>query len=277
MGYSRSIRRTHTHIKAGFLSWSLAACRGAMGFFHCQRFVPNPWRFVACIRCNCLNFRIMCGQALKYRIECNTVVNVTEGYLRLQYIAASVACGMRLVSKAFPVLALVEHPDFRVGGGFSHHFLLPWSRRPVIVVLLLQRFLSMRCAIRFDFLIQRLLIAFRRHRYGLFQVRICFDRCSIHKHNFRRQISRMGDFFQYPTEHAFDPCCCESMPECAADGCNVRQMLRHDLPRKPSIRHFHFRIPHDLPQGADARQVLDQHQFKQNHRITAGTSVILAV
>ena len=151
----------------------------------------------------------------------------------------------------------------------------------IIVIILLQRFLSMCCAIRFNFLIQLLLIAFRRYRYGLFhllfQVRIRFDMCSIHKHNFRRQVSRAGNFFQDPPEHAFDYFSCKSMPECVADCCKVRQLLRHGIPQKPSIGHIHFRIPHGLPQRTDAKQVLDHHQLKQNHRITAGASVILAV
>ena len=208
-------------------------------------------------------------------------MNVTRCNFRLQYIAPSVAGGMRLVRKAFLVLSLVEHSAFRVSSGFSHYFLLPWSRKPVIVVILLQRFLPMCCAIRFNFLIQLLLIAFRRHRYGLFhllfQVRIRFDMRSIHKHYFRRQVSCSRNFFQYPPEHTFDYFSCESMPECVADGCKVRQLLRHGVPQKPSIGHIHFRIPHGLPQRTDAKQMLDQHQLKQNHRITAGPSVILAV
>ena len=68
---------------------------------------------------------MMCGQALKYRIECYAVMNVTRCNFRLQYIAPSVACGMRLVRKAFLVLSLVEHSAFRVSSGFSHYFLLP--------------------------------------------------------------------------------------------------------------------------------------------------------
>ena len=47
----------------------------------------NPWRFVPCIRCNDLYFRIMCLQALKYRIECYAVMNVTGRNFRLQYMA----------------------------------------------------------------------------------------------------------------------------------------------------------------------------------------------
>ena len=81
----------------------------------------------------------------------------------------------------------------------------------------------------------------------LFQVRVRFDVCPIHEHNFRRQISRMGDFFQYPTEHAFDPCCCESMPECVADRCKVRQIHQHGVPLKPAICHIDLCIPHVLP------------------------------
>ena len=139
----------------------------------------------------------------------------------------------------------------------------------------------MCCAIRFDLLIQLLLIAFRCSRYGLFhllfQIRIRFDMRSIHKHYFRRQISCSRNFFQYPPEHTFDYFGCKSMPECVADGCKVRQLLRHGVPQKPSIGHIHFRIPHSLPQRTDAKQMLDQHQLKQNHRITAGPSVILAV
>ena len=220
-------------------------------------------------------------QTLKYCIECHTVVNVTGRNFRLQYIAPSVAYRMRLVCKAFPVLSLMEYPAFRIGSGFSYYFLLPWRCRMIIVVILLQWFLPMRCAIRFNFLIQLLLIAFRCYRYGLFhllfQIRICFDMCSIHKHNFRRQVSRASNFFQDPPEHAFDHFRCKSMPECVADCCKVRQLLRHGIPQKPSIGHIHFRIPHGLPQRTDAKQMLDQHQLKQNHRITAGPSVILAV
>ena len=241
----------------------------------------NPWRFVPCIRCNDLYFRIMCLQALKYRIEYYVVMNVTWRNFRLQYIAPSVAYGMRLIRKAFLVLSLVEHSAFRVSGGFCHHFFLPRRTRSVIVIFLLQRFLSMCCAIRFDLLIQLLLIAFRCNRYGLFhllfQVRIRFDMRSIHKHDFRRQVSCPGNFLQYPPEHTFDYFGCKSMPECVADGCKVRQLLRHGVPQKPSIGHIHFRIPHGLPQRTDAKQMLDQHQLKQNHRITAGPSVILAV
>ena len=53
---------------------------------------------------------------------------------------------------------------------------------------------------------------------------------SIHKHDFRRQVSRSGDFFQHPPQHAFDYFSCESMPECAADRCKARQILRHGVP-----------------------------------------------
>ena len=128
----------------------------------------------------------------------------------------------------------MEYPAFRIGSGFSYYFLLPWRCRMIIVVILLQWFLPMRCAIRFNFLIQLLLIAFRCYRYGLFhllfQIRICFDMCSIHKHNFRRQVSRASNFFQDPPEHAFDHFRCKSMPECVADCCKVRQLLRHGIP-----------------------------------------------
>ena len=62
------------------------------------------------------------------------------------------------------------------------------------------------------------------------------------------------------------------MPECVADGCKVRQLLRHGVPQKPSIGHIHFRIPHGLPQRTDAKQMLDQHQLKQYYRITAEPS-----
>ena len=106
----------------------------------------NPWRFVPCVRCNYLDFRIMRRQALKYRVECHTVVNATRGYLRLQYIAASVAYRMRLVRKAFPVLSLVEHSALRTGGGFSHLLLLHRSRWPVIASILPKRFFP--CAAR---------------------------------------------------------------------------------------------------------------------------------
>ena len=109
-----------------------------------QDLFANPWRFVPCIRCNNLYFRIMCLQALKYRIECYAVMNVTRRNFRLQYIAPSVAYRMRLVRKAFLVLSLVEHSAFRVGGRFSHHFLLPRCRRPVIVVILLYALSSER-------------------------------------------------------------------------------------------------------------------------------------
>ena len=43
----------------------------------------NQWRFVPCIRCNDLYFRIMCLQALKYRIECYAGMNVTRRNFRL--------------------------------------------------------------------------------------------------------------------------------------------------------------------------------------------------
>ena len=68
-----------------------------------QDLFANPWRFVPCIRCNNLYFRIMCLQALKYRIECYAVMNVTRRNFRLQYIAPSVAYRMRLVRKAWDV------------------------------------------------------------------------------------------------------------------------------------------------------------------------------
>ena len=194
----------------------------------------DPWRFVARIRCDHLDFWIMYPQTFKYRVERNAVVYVSGGYLRLQYIPASVTYRMRLVRKAFPVLSLVKQSALRVSAGSNDCLFLPWCTGPVFAVIvllliLLQRFLSMRCAIRFDFLIQLLLIPFRRHGYGLFhlllQIRVRFDVCPIHEHNFRRQISRMGDFFQYPPEHAFDHFACESVPEGVADRRKVRQFL----------------------------------------------------
>ena len=241
----------------------------------------NPRRFVCGIGHNGLHLWEIFRYFVVNFIKGHAVMDIAGCHDCFQHETVLVAGGMRLVRKAFLVLSLVEYSAFRVSGGFCHHFFLPRRTRSVIVIILLQRFLPMCCAIRFNFLIQLLLIAFRRHRYGLFhllfQVRIRFDMRSIHKHYFRRQVSCSRNFFQYPPEHTFDYFSCKSMPECVADGCKVRQLLRHAVPQKPSIGHIHFRIPHGLPQRTDAKQMLDQHQLKQNHRITAGPSVILAV
>ena len=125
-------------------------------------FICKSIFFVFCIRCNYLNFWI----TPKCRISCNAV------YSRLPHaVYAS-------YTKSLPCLSLVKHFAFRIGDGFIQYFLFCQSRWPLIIVILLQRFLSMRCATHFDFLIQLLLTAFRRTRYSLFTcfflVCICF-------------------------------------------------------------------------------------------------------
>ena len=75
----------------------------------------------------------------------------------------------------------------------------------------------------------------------LFQVRVRFDVCPIHEHNFRRQ----SDLLQAPPGHPFDSFGC--MSECVADRCKVRQIHQHGVPLKPAICHIDLCIPHVLP------------------------------
>ena len=83
-----------------------------------------PWRFISSIGRDYPNLRMMFYQSLKYRIKRNTIVNIPGSYLRLQYITAPVAYGMRLICEALFVLTLMEHSAFRVRGGFSCNSLL---------------------------------------------------------------------------------------------------------------------------------------------------------
>lgn len=139
----------------------------------------------------------------------------------------------------------------------------------------------MRLAIRFNLLIQLLLITLRRYGnrflHMLLQVRIRLDVRSVHEHHLRRQVACPGDLLQNPPEHALDYFSCEPVPECIADRRKVWQTLRHGVPQKPAVGHVHFRVPQRLAQRADAEQVLEHHQLEQHHRVTARPSVVLAV
>ena len=79
----------------------------------------------------------------------------------------------------------------------------------------------------------------------LFQVRVRFDVCSIHNHNFRWQITHASDLLQAPPGHPFDSFGC--MSECVADRCKVRQIHQHGVPLKPAICHIDLCIPRVLP------------------------------
>ena len=136
-GHSRNIHRIHNHTAAG----SPSRHRPLVG----ERWYPStvkdlfadPWRFVARIRCDHLDFWIMYPQTFKYRVERNAVVYVSGGYLRLQYIPASVTYRMRLVRKAFPMLSLVKQSALRVSAGSNDCFFLLWCTGPVFAVIVL--------------------------------------------------------------------------------------------------------------------------------------------
>ena len=243
--------------------------------------LADPRRFVPRVCCHYFYFGIMLCSLLKHSIKRHAVMYVSRRYLYFQHISVLFAHRVRFICKALPVLALVKQAALRIGRGFDDCLFFRRLWAIVVVIIFIQRLLSVRCTVCIDLFQQLLLIYLRCFRYRLrhmlLQVRIRFDVRSVYKHHFRRQIPRLPDFFQYPAEYFLDHFSCEPMPECIAHRRKVRQCLRHAVSQKPTICYVDFHFLHRLPQRPDPEQVLYHHQLEQDHRVDAWPSLVLAV
>ena len=56
----------------------------------------------------------------------------------------------------------------------------------------------------------------------------------------------------------------------------MRNLLVQRISNKPPIRHIHPILFQRSPQRTNAVDILNQHNFEQNNRINAGTSIVFA-
>ncbi len=67
------------------------------------------------------------------------------------------------------------------------------------------------------------------------------------------------------------------MPEVITDGGEMGNQLIEEVSQKLSVCDVHTDLFHSTPQGWDSIKVLDEHHFKQDYGINAGTPVIRTI
>ena len=200
----------------------------------------------------------------------------------IHHITAFVTSCMRFIRKALLVFALMEYAAFRVGRGFGNGLFFNRLRTAVLIIMMIvKRLLSVCFTVSVDLLHQLLFIfsCCLRNRllHGFMEIGVCFNMCAVNENSIRRKIPVLFYLTQYPFKYLVDCFLGKTMLKVLADRREMRELLIHQITKKPTVCDIHLNFFAGTAQRRNAVQMLNENDLEQHDRIHTRSAIVMTI